>query len=798
LKKAEEIRERDPECRLCEELKRSKLEHRCLWGEGKGPIMLVGQCPGTKEDIKGVPFIGPAGNVLRKILGDKVQYCYITNVVKCYYKTTPTQQMVKNCLPYLLYEIVTVKPKVIITLGEVASMALLRKKKIQDISFIPQTPKIKLIEHIPVFATYHPAAVIRKGNWSDVIRDHIRTTIKVAWEYINRTRNSSYGKYTIAKDIPTIETHLTSVLAIDVETSGLYEFEEEARIRSIALSPSSHQAVVIPWDENYWQDKWQQVRDIIKKLLTNSEQTLIGHNLKFDLRWLIKDLGLQPEDIKCNIEDTILMHHLIDEIAKHSLSSLAFKYTDMGGYDREVLKKGGPLKVEGEELYLYNAADADVTHRLYIRFKDELTKEGTYWRPYRFLLIPATKALLAMEHRGAPADRNFLLWAYKKLQKEYNSLLEKINSDSIVRELFPQKDFNPFSYNHMSKLCSPLLQEGKIPVPRTKNDKESWNKEFLRKAGKEYPVFEWIAELRKIRTLSSHIREQYLPAIHNGKIHPSFTLFIARSGRTASQNPNCQNLYKGELHGVKIRNMIYAPKGYLLLSADFSLHEVRVAAALSKDPKLISLLEEGKDIHSATAATIEGIPYEEFLKKIEGGDPEFEEKRRKAKTVVFGVMYGMTARGLAQRLEISEREAKRYIESFFTQYRRLQSWIKYIVSKAKQEKRIKTPFDRYRSFRWDYDFERKAINFPIQSAASDLLLLGLSRVHEKFMELKVKSHPILEVHDEILFLMKKEEMDDLLPLIREILENPQEEWLKPVQLKVDFSVGERWGELEKT
>jgi len=787
---------RNPSCNKCEELTNKNLKNRCVWGNGKkGLVMIVGQNPGTHEDIQGMPFVGPAGKLLRKILGSRVDMCYITNVVKCYYKETPSLSMVKNCLPYLIEEILDVKPKVIVTLGEVASRALIRKQKIKDISFIPQFSTIKGIEDIPIFATYHPAAALRKEGIVDLIVSHISTTIDSAFKYVSGEAQVKEFDHKVVENaeeiIELIEKY--DKFAIDIETSSLNEYEDGARIKSISLSPAPYKAIVIPWDEAYWGDDFDIVKSAIFTLLTQNKYTLIGHNIKFDLRWLMKEFNL--DDIACDIEDTIIMHHLISEEEKHSLSALAYKYTDVGGYDREVYRKG-VSKVEGEELYRYNAMDCDVTYRLYEIFFNKLAKEGMFFEPYRSLLIPATKVLLLIERYGAPADKNYLLYAYKKLKSAFDDLMEEVRSDKIVKELFKEGDFNPFSHKHMLKLCLSLFDEEDLP--KTDKGAPSFNKEFLEDYKDEWPLLEKIYILRKANVLMSHIKKQYIPSIQSdGRIHPTFTLFVARSGRTASEHPNLQNLMSGEFLGIRIRNMIYAPKGFVLLSADFSLHELRVAAALSKDENLTRILNDGLDVHSYMASKIFGIDYNEFVKGLESGNEEYEKMRKRAKSVVFGVMYGMTPTGLSRRLKISKKEAERYIDEFFLQFPKLKMWINYIVEKARKTKKVTTPFGRKRTFEWDPDFERKAINTPIQSVASDLLLLGLVNLVKRLRERKFESFPILEVHDEILLLVKENELEDVLYLTKGVLENPNVDFLGDVKLKVDFSVGKRWGELEE-
>jgi len=777
------------ECNLCGF--QHERKNPCIWGEGKiRSIMLVGQNPGKKEDEEGKVFVGKTGRLLLRILTkEQKKKCYFTNIVKCYIRgKTPTKEMISNCLPYLIEEVRQVQPKVIVTLGEIPTKALLGKEKIRDISFTGQTSHIPELAGIPIFATYNPAAAFRKGEDLSIgpgiaIYAHIHRTMDVAFKVAFRKerREANYRIISSEKELKAfLKSH--DKIAIDIETSSLDEFE--GKIKSIALSVG-YETVVMEWKD------W--VKGPLGEFLFNEENTIIGATVKFDLRWLAKEFGV--DDFPCKIEDIAVLDSLITDEFSHSLDSMTFRYLpEYAGYKAD-LAAGDPSSLEGEKLLEYNATDAEVTYKIFIKLKKQTSVEGMYYCPYQKILIPATHALLSMERKGIPADRDFLISVKNNLQRKLDDLIRKIRKDDIVKERFPDGDFNPFSHLHMKRLTEGLFNEDELP--KTKKGNPSYGKDFIAKFQDEFPLLKDIERVRVVQKVITDIEDNYLPAIkEDGRIHPHYTLFIAKSGRTSVKDPNCQNIPRTDVEGERIRNFVYAPKGWLLLSADYSQHELRVAAALSKDKAMIKMLNEGVDIHSTVAARIEGISYEEFKKRYEAGDPEIAEKRSMAKSVVFGTIYGMTAHGLARRLKISVRKAERYIEAFFHQFPRLRAWCEMQKRIGETKREIRMPFNRKRKFTFEHEVTRKAINYPVQGGASDLLLLSLGRIHKKLKEEKLLSHPILEVHDEILFLVKEEELDIVTEMITYIMTHPDAEWLGEVQLKVDVNVGERWGDLK--
>lgn len=780
-------------CQACKELSKYKTIHRCIWGRGApGKIMLVGQNPGAKEDIEGRPFVGPSGKLLQSILKEIGEdNFYITNVVKCFYPKDPTESMVENCIPYLIHEILETKPVVIITLGKIAMKALTGKSNIEAHSFTPLKSPIKEIRNIPILCTYHPSYSLRKGH-DQTVKGHIYQTILTALSMIKHF-NGTTTEYVVANDPSQLNVLRNfKTLAIDIETNMINEFDPNAKIKSISFCYQTGKAIVVPLEHDWWGEKYEEILNFIRELFLDKDRIWIGHNIKFDLRWLKKHLGIEITHL--NIEDTILMHHLLAPHERHGLNTIALKYTSLGTYDEKVKEIGGPEKATGPILWEYNAKDSDACYRIFLILKKELERYEMYNMPYRALLIEAQKVFTEIEHRGIPSDKGFLINAYAKLKKRAMEIRQLITENEIVREIFRNETFNPFSYQHMDRLVKTLNIDFS-DAPKTAKGNISYGKVFLKKYEAEHELLNLIARLRTINSLCSHIERQYIPAIMpDGRIHPTFDLFTARSGRTSSKNPNLQNLKKEEIEGIKLRNFIYSPPGWRLISADYSQHELRVAAALSRDKRLIEVLNNDIDIHSLVASRIYKIPYEEFIKRKET-DEEIARLRRNAKQCTFGIIYGITAQGLANNLNIPLDEAKKMIASFFEEFPTLHQWITDLINFTRDAQYVTTPFRRRRMLHFEDHVTQKAINTPIQSAASDLMLSALIALHKTFKQKKMQSHILLEVHDEILFLVKEEETEEAKHLITQISQKPPfSNWLGDVQLKIELTESTRWGE----
>lgn len=816
--------ERNEKCDLCELHKFAK--HICIFGEGpkNADVMGVGLGPGSTENKYGHPFIGRAGKLLDKILAfiqlDRKKI-YISNVIKCKPPgNKPSSKEIKTCIQYLKEEIKTVKPKVIFAMGEVACNALINKKKMGPI--IGKIYPLVWDSSIPVVPCIHPAALLYKGAANKDPQADSDGTLKLftkgfltlkrflKGELINQ---SDYGEYNIS---PTLKEALYAITeamvkklyTLDFETNGLDPFKHNAKIKCASITTEERKSVVIPWEKEYWGEGWPRIVIAMRKLLLDPTVTLNAHNTDFEYRWSVKHI-LQGKQVKNQLSDTMLMHYLLWDYKPHALKNLAWEASQCGGYEEESEKAGGIENVDGEIAYRKCAIDTDLSHRFRNIFMPQMIDDGVY-KAYDKLLIPATPVLAEMEYKGVPADRTYLehldALAVERSEEFTNQLLALRPMKNFMKKT-KRASFNPRSPVQMRELAKYLG----IKVFKTskKTRQPSVDKEVLEFYGPKYPVLDKILNIKELKSLSSYIRKQYIPSISDdGRIHTSYNLAVARSGRLASSSPNLQNVFKEiaeKWEDLNVRNFIYADEGYSILSVDASLHELRVLAAICKDPVMIKILNRGSDLHGYTGAQILGITFEEFEKRYNAAkkglvdDSEIMIARMEGKTINFAVVYGIGPIRLSRQLRVSMAEGKRFLKVHAETYARFTEWKKEAEKFIKDNKFILLATGRKR--RWPIvndNVLRQGVNSYVQGPASDLILKALIRIAAFLKKNKCKSFPVLTVHDEIDLFEHETEKDQLIPYIEEIIVNPEDsDWLGNVKLAVDFSRGDRWGDLKE-
>ena len=564
----------------------------------------------------------------------------------------------------------------------------------------------------------------------------------------------------------------------DVETSG---FDcHTSRIVGISFSASEGEACYVPISEG---DR-EGFLATLRPLLEEPSIAKIGQNIKFDIMALAA-AGIRVAGFKY---DTMILHYLLDPESRHGMNHLARFYLNYSPIEIESLIGRGSRQLTMDRVLLeaiaeYGAEDADVTLRLKNLLWPQIAGTG-FEKLYREIEEPLIDVLADIELTGVKIDTARLAEYGRELTVEMDAL------EGRIRELAGTPDLN---VNSSRQLGTVLFEKMRIdPKPkRTKTKQYSTDEEYLASLADRHPVVNMILEYRGLKKLLSTYIEA-LPQLVNpvtGRVHTSFNQAVTATGRLSSTNPNLQNIPIRTEQGRQIRRaFVPSDSDHLLLSADYSQVELRLMAHLSGDEALIEAFRHGEDIHRATAARLFGIPLAEVT----------PEHRRKAKTANFGIIYGISAFGLKQRMgNITMEEAKRIIDGYFTAYPKVKEYMERVVAQARETGYVETIFGRRRylpDIRSANSVvrslaERNAINAPIQGSAADIIKIAMNRIHREFAARGIHSKVILQVHDELVIDMLREEQEEVTALVREAMEHAAR---LRVELVVECGVGENW------
>lgn len=571
-------------------------------------------------------------------------------------------------------------------------------------------------------------------------------------------------------------------LCFDIETSGLDVFG--SRIVGISLAVEPHKAWYIPFTQSRDRNRVESEYAAILKPLFECESTIkVGQNMKFDILFL-KTLGIEVRGFK---GDTMLLHYLLDPEARHNMNALAERYLNYSPIEIETLIGRGMQQITMDMVGLeriaeYAAEDADITLQLYNCLRPIVEKEGL-WELYCAIEEPMIDVLVDMEFTGVKIDSNLL--------RDYSATLsaELVQLEQRIREMAGEPNLNVNSGRQLGDVLFSKMRIAEKPK-MTKTKQFCTDEEYLKGFATEHEIVRTILEYRGVKKLLSTYIDA-LPLLVNpvtGHIHTSYNQAVTATGRLSSSNPNLQNIPIRDAIGRPIREaFIPSTTDRLLLSADYSQVELRLMAHLSGDSSLCEAFENGEDIHAATAAKI-------YNKSISEVTPE---ERRRAKTANFGIIYGISAFGLSQRLDISRTEAKELIEGYFTSYPKVKQYMDRVVSEAHQTGSVTTIYSR-RRYLEGIDSrnantralaERNAINAPIQGSAADIMKKAMVGVYRSFKSQGIRSKLILQVHDEIVVDLIPSEREAVERIIREQMEGAAK---LSVPLVVDIGVGKNW------
>jgi len=741
---------------------------------------------GDKSDnIPGVPGVGEktALGLLQGLGSLDDIYANLDDVAGLAFRGAKTMspKLVDNReLAYLSYELATIKTDVEMPLhlselknGEPDKAALLSLFK--DMEFKTWIDEAQGNSHTKLAAA---AKAMVTDELDDLVAAPVDTPVIV----------KNYQVVLTEQDLAIWIDKINSaeLVAVDTETTSLDYMR--AQLVGISLSTAPGEACYIPFAHDYMgapeQLKPEFVLESLKPYLEDPALTKVGQNLKYDMSVLAQH-GITLRGIAF---DTMLESYVLDSVAsRHDMDSLALnylgeetiKFADVAGkgatqltFNQVALEQAGP----------YAAEDADITLRLHQTLWPRVAAEPTLKKVFEDIELPLVPVLSRIERTGALVDDTLLFQQSQELSARLGEL------ETEAWELAGQQ-FNLASPKQLGEILFEKLQ---IPVlKKTAKGAPSTKEEVLQELALEYPLPKVLLEHRGLAKLKSTYTDK-LPTMINsvtGRIHTSYHQSGTATGRLSSSDPNLQNIPIRSAEGRRVRQAFIAAPGCKLVAADYSQIELRIMAHLSEDPSLLAAFGAGQDIHRATAAEVFGVETDEVT----------IDQRRSAKAINFGLIYGMSAFGLARQLGINRKQAAEYIELYFTRYPGVQNYMNNIRHTAAENGFVETVFGR-RLYLPEINAsngmrrqaaERTAINAPMQGTAADIIKLAMINVHSWLENSDLTSKIIMQVHDELVLEVPEAEMDDVKQGLKDLMESATE---LLVPLVVDIGVGDNWDE----
>ncbi|MDG1661182.1 MAG: DNA polymerase I [Winogradskyella sp.] len=570
----------------------------------------------------------------------------------------------------------------------------------------------------------------------------------------------------------------TSV-CFDTETTGLNPLVAE--LVGIAFSWETGKGFYMPFPEN--KNETQNLIEILRPFFENENIEKIGQNLKYDIKVLAK----YNIEIKGKLFDTMLAHYLINPDIRHNMDVLAETYLNYSPISiTELIGKKGKNQLSMRDVPLekqteYAVEDADITLQLKEHFEKELGEANTQ-KLFDEIELPLLRVLAAMELEGINLDKAFL-----------NSLSEDLTNDiaNLEKRIYEVagEEFNIASPKQLGIILFEKMKLVDKPK-KTKTGQYSTAEDVLSNLAKDHQIIQDVLDYRGLAKLKS----TYVDALplqveeSTNRVHTDYMQTVAATGRLSSNNPNLQNIPIRTERGRLVRKaFVPRDENYTLLAADYSQIELRIIAALSEEETMIEAFKNGEDIHASTASRVFNVPLTEVSR----------EQRSNAKTVNFGIIYGVSAFGLSNQTDLSRGEAKELIDTYYETYPKLRAYMSKQVDFARDNGYVQTVLGRRRYLK-DINSrnavvrgaaERNAVNAPIQGSAADIIKIAMINIYDKLQASGYKSKMLLQVHDELVFDIYKPELDAMKTLIKTKMENA---YTLNVPLDVDLDIGDNW------
>ena len=570
----------------------------------------------------------------------------------------------------------------------------------------------------------------------------------------------------------------TSV-CFDTETTGLDPLSAE--LVGIAFSWEATKGFYVPFPEN--KDKAQEIIEQLRPFFESENIEKVGQNLKYD----VKVLDKYNIKVKGRFFDTMIAHYLINPDMRHNMDVLAETYLNYTPVSiTELIGKKGKNQLNMRDVPLekqteYAVEDADITFQLAQHFSPELA-EAKIDTLFNEIEIPLLHVLADMELEGINLDKDFL-----------NSLSEDLDNDikNLEKSIYKEagEEFNIGSPKQLGEILFDKMKLVEKPK-KTRTGQYSTAEDTLSYLAKDHEIIQQVLDYRGLSKLKSTyidaLPEQIEPS--TGRVHTDYMQTVAATGRLSSNNPNLQNIPIRTERGRQVRKaFVPRDENYILLAADYSQIELRIIAALSEETTMIEAFKNGEDIHASTASKVFDVPIDKVTR----------EQRSNAKTVNFGIIYGVSAFGLSNQTDLSRAESKELIDTYYKTYPKLRNYMSEQVDFARENGYVQTVLGRRRYLK-DINgsnqvvrgaAERNAVNAPIQGSAADIIKIAMINIHKKLSEHNYKSKMLLQVHDELVFDIHKSELEELKPLIKSEMENA---YKLSVPLDVELGIGDNW------
>jgi len=785
-----------------------------VWGVGPkdAELMIIGEAPGREEDAQGVPFIGKSGRLVDRALGmagiDR-EDVYITNAVKCYPAGSPTEEALETCSQHLQAEIGAVRPRIILALGKWALLSLgLRKKGIVD--KIGREYKTK---YGRVISNVHPAFILRPtGRYKQ--NEFLAVFDTIAAELYGTCET----EFIVVESMEQVNwllgrLHEQKLFAFDTETTGLDPHESE--IMGFSFSWREGTGVYLPvrkmgvlsTTELVWpQETHKQILVELARIFDDPDIKKVAHHAIFDMR-MLKFSDVWPIEVSGLSGDTMIAAQFVDPAGSSALKPLAARYDDLRGYDRDIkrymheheinVKKRGYGDIPVDILGPYAARDADACLRLHSDLPKKMSRVQKW--TYENVVIPMQALCLEMEERGIQIDVEYT----EDLRRTYAKRLAQL--EGKFRYEFPlrfrwHRDINPASSPDKIKLLYTYLGFREIAWSKT-SDAPKTDADTIRKLMQQNSIKPEVQEVLEAllayqetaKVLSNYLTIPERFSDESGRVHPRYIPVKSEesaggtvSGRITAKDPAMQTMPRDK----KIRRMVCAAPGRVLLVADYSQMELRILAHMSNDARMLKTYREGGDIHTTTACALFDITPDRVSK----------DQRSRGKTVNFAMVYGAGPNRLIEQIKgLTQDGARQYIDSFFKFYEGVNKWRKEQIRLTEQRGYVESLFGRRRYVDLDDEhrkWERICLNHPIQSSAGDYVFNGMlnlnSLLAERFWD--IEPGIVFQVYDSVLV-----EMDigfvsrDLVGRTRTALESTIS-GIVDTTLPVDIELCYRFGE----
>lgn len=805
---------RDANCQRCK--LHETAEFVCLIPPiEKNEIMIVGEAPGKREDQTGKPFVGESGKLLTECLkeaGIEREDVFITNAVSCRPpgNRTPKKGEIKACRYWFQKQFSAVKPKYVLLLGATALEQALEMKGIKKLRGKPMERDGYI--YLP---TFHPSYILRDPSQKGKFMADLRL-FKDIIDYEGIPKEEGLN-WRIVNDSASLRDFLDDCygsVSYDIETTTLYPWAAEAKVNSLGFGTRSTQWI-IPAEHEYgvWtKSKLVEILEELKERCDNGELKFTMQNGKFDMLYTWVRYGVRLE----NEFDTMLAHFVLDENDNHGLKYLSKAYFGAPDYDVDADVKTG--KKGFEAMALYQAHDLYYTRKLKFKLLAQLKKDPDVHNVFKEILMPCSNLFTEIEHHGVYIDETKMDEAEKFLRKM------KADAEKDLNKYLPKK-YKPeeFNWGSPKQLGTLLFEDLKIPVvERTKTGTPSTSESVLKQI--DHDMVASLLKFREAKQQLSFFIDGWKPFLANHRLHPNFKLHGTVTGRLSCENPNLQQVPRDP----RIRSLITAPPGWVLLEADLSQIELRIAAELSDDRGLVHAFKTGLDPHwltaiseirrggampelvLKTASAIKGEKVKNFgdacdillkagASKCEKVDPAWKELRKKAKAVNFGYLYGMWWKKFKiyardnYGVKVTDEQAQESRKNYFLTYPDLPRWHDrqkafarkhgYVASLSGRKRRLPAATSKNDSPERG-SAERQAINSPVQSFANELNLMAAIQLRKEFSTRVL--YIVGTVHDALLMEVREDYIEKVYKRTLEVMSHP--ELLDKMDIMLDIPI----------